>query len=201
MQRASLFYAARSIAAGVDAELGGYLALAEALSRSPTLLDDNLDAFETEARRAFPTGGGAWVLIADENGQQLINTRAQPGIALPRRNPVGLEAQRRAQAAGSIVFSDVLRGFVTQEWLVNMEIPVFRDGKFFRGLAVGIRSQQFLPLLSGSDIPRNWLVWHHGWRGSLYRTRATTRCSGWPTCLSGLAGDQRSNRIIRVPLP
>jgi signal transduction histidine kinase len=158
MQRASLFYAARSIAAGVDAELGRYLALAEALSRSPTLLDDNLDAFETEARRAFPTGGGAWVLIADENGQQLINTRAQPGIALPRRNPVGLEAQRRAQAAGSIVISDVLRGFVTQEWLVNMEIPVFRDGKFFRGLAVGIRSQQFLPLLSGSDIPRNWLV-------------------------------------------
>jgi hypothetical protein len=57
-QRTSLLYAARSIAAGVDAELGKYVALAEALSRSPALLDDNLDAFEAEARRAFPAGGG-----------------------------------------------------------------------------------------------------------------------------------------------
>jgi hypothetical protein len=57
VQRTSLLYAARSIAAGVDAELGKYVALGEALSRSPALLDDNLDAFEAEARRAFPAGG------------------------------------------------------------------------------------------------------------------------------------------------
>ena len=73
-QRASLLYAARSIAAGVDAELGKYVTLAQALSRSPAVLDDNLDAFAAEARRAFPAGGDAWVLIADVNGQQLINT-------------------------------------------------------------------------------------------------------------------------------
>jgi hypothetical protein len=59
IQRTSLLYAARSIAAGVDAELGKYLALGEALSRSPALLDDNLDAFEVEARRAFPAGGSS----------------------------------------------------------------------------------------------------------------------------------------------
>ena len=40
VQRTSLLYAARSIAAGVDAELGKYVTLAEALSRSPALLDD-----------------------------------------------------------------------------------------------------------------------------------------------------------------
>ena len=89
VQRTSLLYAARSIAAGVDAELGKYVALAEALSRSPALLDDNLDAFEAEARRAFPAGGDAWVLVADVDGQQLVNTFAQPGQALPRRNPLG----------------------------------------------------------------------------------------------------------------
>jgi hypothetical protein len=57
VQHTSLLYAARSIAAGVDAELGKYVALAETLSRSPALLDDNLAAFEAESRRAFPTGG------------------------------------------------------------------------------------------------------------------------------------------------
>ena len=109
VQRTSLLYAARSIAAGVDAELGKYMALAEALSRSPALLDDNLDAFEAEARRAFPAGGDAWVLVADVNGQQLINTLAQPGEPLPRRNPLAIEAQQRAFATGSIVISDVLQ--------------------------------------------------------------------------------------------
>ena len=57
-QRTSLLYTARSIAAGVDAELGKFIALSESLARSPALLDDNLDAFEAEARREFPQGGG-----------------------------------------------------------------------------------------------------------------------------------------------
>ena len=81
VQRTSLLYAARSIAAGVDAELGKYVALAEALSRSPALLDDNLDAFEAEARRAFPAGADVWVLVSDVDGQQLMNTFAQAGAA------------------------------------------------------------------------------------------------------------------------
>src|SRR5215471_15799950 len=49
-QRASLLYSARSVAAAVDAELGKYIALVQLLSRSPSLLDDNLDAFDAEAR-------------------------------------------------------------------------------------------------------------------------------------------------------
>jgi hypothetical protein len=105
-QRKSLLYAARSIAAGVDAELGKFIALAESLARSPALLDDNLDAFEAEARREFPVGGGAWVLVADVNGQQLINTLVQPGEPLPRLDPLAMEAQQRALATGSIVVSD-----------------------------------------------------------------------------------------------
>src|SRR5260221_148845 len=52
-QRASLLCSARSVAAAVDAELGKYTALAQTLSGSPALLDDNLDAFDAEARRVF----------------------------------------------------------------------------------------------------------------------------------------------------
>jgi len=52
-QRTALLYTARSVAAAVDAKLGEYLALANTLARSPALLEDDLDAFEAEARRAF----------------------------------------------------------------------------------------------------------------------------------------------------
>ena len=73
VQRTSLLYGARSMAAAVDAELGKYVALAEALSRSPALLDDNLDAFGLEARRAFPAGEDTGALVSDAVGQQLLN--------------------------------------------------------------------------------------------------------------------------------
>src|SRR5262249_14285013 len=69
-QRTSLLYTARSIAAGVDAEISKYRALAEPLARSPELLDDNLDAFASQARRQFPAGGDVSALVADASGQQ-----------------------------------------------------------------------------------------------------------------------------------
>ena len=157
-QRMSLLYAAQSIAAGVDAKLGKYIALAESLARSPAVLDDNLEVLEAEARREFPAGGRAWVLVADVNGQQVLNTLAQPGEPLPRRNPLGIEAQQRAFATGNIVISDVLRGKVAQDWVITIEVPIFRNGQPFRVLAVGIRHREFLPLISARDIPKNWLV-------------------------------------------
>ena len=156
-QRTSLLYAARSIAAGVDAELGKFIALAESFSRAPTLLDDNLDAFEAETRREFQEGN-AWVLVADVNGRQLINTLAQPGEPLPRLSPRALEAQQQALATGSIVISDVLRSPVAQDWVADIVVPIFKNGQPFRGLAVGIRGREFFPLLSAPDIPKNWLA-------------------------------------------
>ena len=82
-------------------------------------------------------------------------SRAQP---LPRRNPLAIEAQQRAFATGSIVISDVLQSPVAQDWVANIEVPIFKNGQPFRGLAVGIRGREFLPLLSARDIPKNWLA-------------------------------------------
>ena len=157
IQRTSLLYAARSIAAGVDAELGKYVALAETLSRSPALLDDNLDAFEAEARRAFPTGDTG-ALVADADGQQLLNPFAQPGQALPRRNPIGIAAQRRAFSTRSIVITDLMRGSLTQDFGSTIEVPIFKDGRPFRGLAIVMWHREFERLLNVRDIPRNWLA-------------------------------------------
>ena len=158
VQRTSLLYAARSIAAGVDAELGKYVAIAEALSRSPALLDDNLDAFEAEARRAFPAGGDIGALVSDADGQQLLNPFAPRGQVLPRRNPLAIAAQDRAFSTRSIVITDLMRGPFTQDLITNIEVPIFKDGLPFRGLAIVIKHTQFLSLLGAQDIPRNWLA-------------------------------------------
>ena len=157
-QRASLLFAARSIAAGVDAEFGKFIALAELLARSPALLDDNLDDFEAEARREFPAGPDTWVLVADVNGKQLVNTLVRPGYPLPNRDPLAIEAQQRALATNLIVVSDVVRSAVAQDWVANIEVPILKNGQPFRALAVGLKHQAFLPLLSARDIPNSWLA-------------------------------------------
>ena len=182
VQRTSLLYAARSIAAGVDAELGKYVALGEALSRSPALLDDNLDAFETEARRAFPAGAGTGALVADADGQQLLNPFAQPGQALPRRNPLAIAAQRRAFSTRSMVITDLMKGPLTQDWIANIEVPIFKDGQPFRGLAIIMRHREFLRLLNVQDIPRNWLAAIIDGEGR-FIARVPKECRGWPTRL------------------
>jgi hypothetical protein len=124
----------------------------------PALLDDNLDAFEDGARREFPEGVGTWVLVADVNGQQLVNTLAHPGEPLPHRNPLAIEAQQRAFRTGSIVVSDVLKGPAALDWIANIEVPIFKNGQPFRRLTIIMRVGEFLPLLSIPDIPTNWLV-------------------------------------------
>src|SRR5262245_7503217 len=155
-QRTSLLYAARSIAAGVDAKFSKYVALAESLARSPELLDDNLEAFEEEARREFPQGGLASVLVADLSGQQLLNTRSKPGEPLPRRHTLAIAAQARALETRAIVISGIMRRAVAEDWVVNIELPIYKSGQPFRGLSIVIGQQEFLPLLSGRDIPINW---------------------------------------------
>jgi signal transduction histidine kinase/ActR/RegA family two-component response regulator len=157
-QRTSLLYTARSIAAAVDAELGKYVTLAESLALSPHLLDDKLDAFEVEARREFPAGGDVWALVTDVNGQQLLNTAVRSGQPLPRCNPLAIEALHQAMTTRSIVVSDVMRAPAGQGWIANIEVPIFKDGRPFRGLVVAIKQEGFLRLLSAHDIPTNWLV-------------------------------------------
>src|SRR6266481_9513259 len=68
-QRASLIYSTRSIAAAVDAELGKYITLAQVLSRSPALLEDNIDAFEDELRPGLSAHPDLWAVVADVGGR------------------------------------------------------------------------------------------------------------------------------------
>jgi PAS domain S-box-containing protein len=157
-QRTSLLYTARSVAAVVDAKLGEYIALAQLLAHSPALRDDRLEAFEAEARRAFISNPNAWVIVSNPEGQQLLNAARLTREGLPVRNPLGLAAQRQAFEARSIVVSDVQRGAATQNWVINIEVPIFRDGRPFRALTVTMKVQSFLSLLNDQDIPRNWLA-------------------------------------------
>ena len=85
-QRRAIQFTARSVAAAVDAELGKYLLLGQVLARSPALMAGDLQAFEVEARRAFEGNAEAWVVVADADGRQILNTLRPAGTPLPMRS-------------------------------------------------------------------------------------------------------------------
>ncbi|MGA7327027.1 MAG: cache domain-containing protein, partial [Rhodomicrobium sp.] len=157
-QRTSLLYTAHSVAAAVDAKLGEYMALGQALARSPALLQDDFAAFEAEARRAFASMPDAQIMVADLEGRQLINTAKQPGQRLPSRDPAGLAAQKGAFETGSPLIADVHIGNVSQDWIINIEVPIFKSGQPFRALAVAIKTQSFYRLLNAQHMPEDWLA-------------------------------------------
>ena len=157
-QRTSLLYTAHSVAGAVDAKLGEYMDFAQALARSPALLEDNLGAFESEARRAFASMPDAHIMLANAEGQQLINTAQGPGERLPFRDPIGLAAQRRTFETRSPLTADVRVGAVARDWIVNIDVPIFRDGQPFRALAVAVSAKSFFGLLNAQRMPKHWLA-------------------------------------------
>jgi PAS domain S-box-containing protein len=156
-QRSSLLYTARSVAAAIDAKLSQYMTLAQALASSPALLEDKLDTFEIEARRVLASTPDALVVVANSDGQQIAHTVRRPGQSLDIRDAVGLATERRAFESRSTVISGVHMGAVSRQWVINVEVPVFKNGRPFRTLAVAVKAESFLRLLNAQHIPRNWL--------------------------------------------
>jgi PAS domain S-box-containing protein len=155
-QRASLMYAARSVATAVDAQLRIYISFAQVLSRSPALAEDTLDAFEAEARRAVGPEKDFWVVVADPQGRQLMNLFNPHGLDLARPVPVFQAAQDEAFKTHAIVISDIGLGPVSQRWGFTVEAPVFRNGQPFRTLALAVPSGVLLNLLNAQDLPKHW---------------------------------------------
>ena len=156
-QLAGLRYSAQAIAAGLDAELGKYRSLAEALSSSPNLLLDDLAAFEAEARRVFARNSEAWVIVADSDGRQLLNTHPDARDDRPMRHPDAIEAQRRAFATGAPTLSGVRLGPFSNVVVATIEAPVYKDGAPFRALAVAMTTAPFARLMAVRQAPQGWL--------------------------------------------
>src|SRR6266852_2875009 len=158
-QRASLLYSAHSIAPAVDVELGKYITLAQVLSRSPALLEDSIDVFESELRRGLSSDPDLWAVVADVNGQQLVNTNRLPGQPLlsPSRSKEGIAAQNQAFETGSVFVSDVFMG-ADQRWAATANVPIYKNGQPFRALALTMHVRRFLNLVAFQEMPKNWVV-------------------------------------------
>jgi PAS domain S-box-containing protein len=152
-QRQGLLYSARALAAAVDARIDKHTTLGRALATSPALLDNDLSAFETDARRTMADVKDTWLVVADLEGQQLVNTLTPRGTPLPRRNAAAIAAQQKAFEQNAIVISDASYGPISRRLYASIHFPIRRDGKPFRDLAIPMMAEGFLEILKVQSIP------------------------------------------------
>ena len=157
-RRDANLYSVRALVSAVDALLGKQIAVAKMLAASPALQAEDLVEFRKEAERTLPGLSGGWVVLADENGKQLMNLARPAGEALPTRNPESVILQRRALATGEAQISDVIIGRFVQVPVITIEVPVVRPGKLPLGLALIMDSSAFKALLDERSLPDGWLA-------------------------------------------
>lgn len=154
--RQAFMYAAQSTLTAVDALLGRYITLADALATSPSLQADDAAGFRTQAERALPGLPGAWVVLADPRGQELVNTFMPAGEQLPRISPPVQEDEARAFATRRPQFTDVIFGRIVKIPVVAVGIPVFHAGEPAYYLIIGIDVGVFRGLLNSQRLPDGW---------------------------------------------
>lgn len=150
-------YTSRAIRNAVDAQLGKYGAIAQALAQSPALQRADLREFRKEAERALPGIPRTWVVVTDVQKRQLMNTLVPAGQKLTYA-PVRSSDIERAFKTGQMQVADVTVGPIAKIPVVAVGLPVFRSGKPAYYLLIVADVTVFRDLLSTQRIPEGWLV-------------------------------------------
>lgn len=140
----------------VDRELVSVETALLALASSPNLTSQNLAAFDLQARGIVQDQRIASVVLADLNGQQLINTLRPAGATLPRVGDLGL--LQNVVATMKPVISDLFVGAVLRGPLISVGVPVKQDGKLLYVLIGGIVPTRFAEILAQQQLPADRLV-------------------------------------------
>ena len=157
-RREAILFSTRTLMNAVDTILSKQIAVAQMLATSPALQNDDLATFRKEAERAAHGLSDGWIVLSDQDGQQLVNLLRPEGDVLPRRSPTGLELQRRAIETGQFQVSGVYKGALAQAPVATVEVPVRRNEKPPLVLTVVMRPNVFLTLFEQWNLPEGWLA-------------------------------------------
>jgi two-component sensor histidine kinase len=157
-RREAILFSSRTLMNAVDTILGKQIAVAQILATSPSLKNNDLAEFRQEAERAMQGLSGGWIVLSEQDGQQLVNLARPPRAELPRRPAYAIELQRRAIDTGQIQISDIFIGAAPQIPVVTVEIPVRREGQPPLALTVVMDPRIFLPLFEQWNLPEGWLA-------------------------------------------
>jgi PAS domain S-box-containing protein len=122
----------------------------EVLARSPALQRGDLAEFREHAARTVDMIGAFALVLADRDGQEVVNTREQLGAPLRRRHY--LETLNRVVATGHAQVSDLSVATIDGLPFISVEVPARVDGEIRYVLALGL-SPTYLSALMDEYVP------------------------------------------------
>ena len=147
---------ARSIVQSVDREISANITTLKVLSANPALLGGNMDAFHTQVSIAL-AGTGSFVFVLDSNMYALMSTRPnyQPGS---HGLSADADAGQRALASATPIVSNMIKGVVSQEYVVNALLGVHDTAVGDVVLGFNRSASQLAPVLLSNRLPDGWNV-------------------------------------------
>ena len=146
---------AGDLADDIDRELDRAVVTLETLATSAALSIRDFAAFHEQAGRALRRDK-AGILLIDRNYQQVLNTRAPFGQALPKTADVAT-AQRVFDSKERQV-SDLFVGYVSGQHVINVEVPVFEGEEVRYALTMAFNATRFENLLKGQRLEPHWIT-------------------------------------------
>jgi signal transduction histidine kinase len=169
---------AQAIALDLDRTISGYEGMLSTLAHSPSIKNADFAAFHDQAQEMARLVGG-WIILADESGQEYVNTRLEYGAPLPQRAQVAsvIEVFRNERT----FVSDLVTSRRSGEPAVSVEIPVRKDGEVAYTLALGLPAASMLQPMRDQPLQAGWTAGLIDRKGIIIgRTRDPERAIGQP---------------------
>jgi PAS domain S-box-containing protein len=187
----------------VDAELGRYEAILQALRTSDAVARNDWTTFDRQARQVLDSSS-AWILVGSREGRQIVNTRLPAGTQLPAGSPPS-EVWSKLDR-GETHLCDLRQG-VVEHRILCLDVPVMRDGRAAFHLSVVFKPEQIGRFISERQLQEGSFTTVLDRQGKVvWRNVGADRFVGGPATpdlqralASAEAGVQESTSLEGVP--
>ncbi len=145
---------ARALSGAVDRQAAVGISVAETLATDQALINGDWAAFDARARRVTQRRAG-WIVVADADGQQVVNTLKPYGTPLPRIKRPASEAS--AYSAGRSKVSDLIAGPVARKPVITVGTPIMVKGRLYV-LSYVVESASFTSVFRQQRVPDRWVA-------------------------------------------
>ncbi|MFL6707364.1 MAG: ATP-binding protein [Massilia sp.] len=156
-QEANLLETTRSFAVIVDSDLKIREATLRTLANSPMLQTGDVEGFYRFAKLMAPTPEST-IILKDESGRQLVNTRRPLGAALPTTSANNIAALRNAGPVADTIVSDLFTAQVAKSFDFAIQVPVPPNSHHFSVLNMGVKASELQPILLQQRFPNSWIT-------------------------------------------
>ena len=146
---------AADLAGDIDRELDRITVTLETLATSNALTRGDLAAFYEQAGRALRRDR-AGILLVDRTNQQLLNTRAAFGTALPPTSDP--DTAQKVFKTRQPQVSDLFMGAVSRQHIVNIWVPVLEGRTVRYALGMALDAGRFASLLESQRLEAQWIT-------------------------------------------